>query len=295
MATPLIIAFHESLLAPVLAKNLNIPLQKLYPQLFADGEFSLPEVQVGQTDHIIFVVDFVAAGTELIHIELLAVALLLRQLAKHIAKLSLVMPYLPYERAEQFDASPMALVIEQLQKFNEGYLLTLDIHNEQVGQPMLIAHKTDSLWYQLTRSLDLGEELVVVSPDKGGCARAQRLAELLHVPVGIMSKQRDAAGLVSVAALTENVAGKTVLLRDDIVDTARTAVEAVTLLRQKGATRIFGFFTHPILSDGAEARLAVAGFDGIFFTNSLIKMPLSCAKIIHVDDLLSNILRQHLQ
>ncbi len=296
MSSPCIVGFHESVLAPTLAKALDVPHQKLYPTLFSDGEFALPKIQLTGIDHVIFVVDFLCAGNELIHVELLAVTLLLRQLVQQgVARVTLVMPYLPYDRADRLDETPMALVLDQLGRFTSGCLITLDVHKELDQQPLVLSYKTDMLWHKLAESLAAKDDLVVVSPDHGGIGRAKRLAQLLDVPFGIMAKQRNDFGDVHMHSLTSDVSGKTVLLRDDMVDTGKTAAEAVAMLKQQGATRVFGLFTHPILSQGAEVRLQQAAFEGIFFTNSLIKVPLPFAKVIQLDGLLTEALLQHLQ
>jgi ribose-phosphate pyrophosphokinase len=287
-----ILSFHESVLAPALAKELSVPHKKIFPRLFSDGEFALEMATCRDLQHTVVVADFSCVGNERIHIEILAITLLIKQLAAEgIQELTLVMPYLPYTRARRPDVTSMGVLLDQLARFKKTAVLAFDVHDESHIWPGVTPLWTDDLWLQQAAMIVQGKDAVVVSPDAGGAARAMRLAELLQLPAAVMEKYREDSGDISMEELSQCVAGKTILLRDDIVATGQTATLAAKVLKSQGAAQVFGLFTHAVLSNGAEARLQQAAFDGIFFTNSLIKLPMPFATIIDLASSLSSVLR----
>lgn len=128
-----------------------------------------------------------------------------------------------------------------------------------------------------------GPELCVISPDAGGAQRAERLAIKLGISWDAMHKVRvchdaqaqamlpagHSIGEAHVSGLSCEVSGKTVVLLDDIVATAGTAVQACALVRQQGAVWVIGCFTHAVLAGDAAARLLQAGFDEIYVTTTV--------------------------
>ncbi len=124
--------------------------------------------------------------------------------------------------------------------------------------------------------------LCIISPDAGGAQRAEQLATKLGTSWGAMHKVRLTGteaqarssgsailGEVGVSGPSCPVLGKTVILLDDIVATAGTAVQACKLLRKQGAVRIIGCSTHAVLAGDATARLLHVGFDEIYMTTTL--------------------------
>ncbi len=287
-----ILSFSESILAPTLAKALLVPHKKISHRRFADGEFALVLPLLQDIQHIVLVIDFLHAGSGDIHTELLALIILLKQLAvEGICEITVLMPYLPYARSCKLEATAVGLLLDQMQQFKKATMFVVDMHVECPQLAAVHSLSSDDVWLEQVSKLVELKDALVVSPDAGGAARAISLAERLHLPVVIMEKYRKECGEVYIKEPSESVVGKTILLRDDIVATGQTAALAAKLLKEKGAAQVFGLFTHAVISPGAEIRLQQAAFDGIFFTNSLIKSDFPFATMIDLTSLLSNALR----
>ncbi len=103
-------------------------------------------------------------------------------------------------------------------------------------------------------------DVVVVSPDFGGAVRARSVAKRLKVPVAIFEKRRDEEGVANVDFLIgESVAGKRVIVCDDIIDTGGTIDATATALMRRGAVSVEVWATHGILSGNATQRFAKSG------------------------------------
>jgi ribose-phosphate pyrophosphokinase len=119
---------------------------------------------------------------------------------------------------------------------------------------------------------DLPEaEIVVVSPDVGGVARARGFAKKLNdAPLAIIDKRRQDHNVAEVMNLIGDVKGKIAVLVDDMIDTAGTITEGGKLLRQQGAQRVYACATHAVFSPPAIERLSLAGvFEEVIVTNSI--------------------------
>ena len=112
----------------------------------------------------------------------------------------------------------------------------------------------------IEEQFDLGN-LVVVSPDVGGVVRARGLAKRINCPIAICDKRRERPGEVQVMNVIGDVRGKRCILIDDIVDSGGTLVNAANALLGEGATEVYAYITHGVLSGGAVSRI----------TNSQIK------------------------
>ncbi|MFP3359681.1 ribose-phosphate diphosphokinase, partial [Planococcus sp. SIMBA_143] len=83
------------------------------------------------------------------------------------------------------------------------------------------------------------EDIVVVSPDHGGVTRARKLAERLKAPIAIIDKRRPRPNVAEVMNIVGNIEGKTVIIIDDIIDTAGTITLAANALIENGAKEVF--------------------------------------------------------
>ena len=96
---------------------------------------------------------------------------------------------------------------------------------------------------------------MVVSPDVGGVVRARGLAKRIDAPLAIVDKRRERPGESEVMNIIGDVEGRTCILVDDIVDSGGTLVNAADALLEKGATAVYAYITHGVLSGGAVARI----------------------------------------
>jgi ribose-phosphate pyrophosphokinase len=112
--------------------------------------------------------------------------------------------------------------------------------------------------------------LTMVSPDVGGVVRARSLAKRLNnAPLAIVDKRRERAGESEVMNIIGDVDGRTCILIDDIVDSAGTLCNAAAALKQQGATQVFAYSSHGVLSGGAAARVAASDLEEVVVTDSI--------------------------
>jgi ribose-phosphate pyrophosphokinase len=112
-------------------------------------------------------------------------------------------------------------------------------------------------------------DLIVVSPDVGGVVRARALAKQLDADLAIIDKRRPKPNVAKVMNIIGEVAGRTCLIMDDMVDTANTLCEAANALKEKGATRILAYCTHAVLSGTAIERIENSAMDELVITDTI--------------------------
>jgi ribose-phosphate pyrophosphokinase len=113
------------------------------------------------------------------------------------------------------------------------------------------------------------DNLMVVSPDVGGVVRARGLAKRINAPLAIVDKRRERPGESEVMNVIGAVEGRTCILIDDIIDSGGTIVNAADALLEKGATEVYAYITHGVLSGGAVARLAKSNLKELVITDSI--------------------------
>jgi ribose-phosphate pyrophosphokinase len=152
-------------------------------------------------------------------------------------------------------------------------VLAMDLHSSQIqgyfdipldhiyGSPVIID-------YILKKQLP---DIVVVSPDVGGVARARSFAKKLNdAPLAIIDKRRQAHNVAEVMNVIGDVKGKTAILVDDMIDTGGTISEGAKILRQQGARQVYACATHAVFSPPAIERMSVPGlFEEVIVTNTL--------------------------
>ncbi|MDW8203024.1 MAG: ribose-phosphate diphosphokinase, partial [Cyanobacteriota bacterium SKYGB_h_bin112] len=151
-------------------------------------------------------------------------------------------------------------------------ILAMDLHSAQIqgyfdipfdhvyGSPII-------LQYLEAKNL---ADIVVVSPDVGGVARARAFAKKLNdAPLAIIDKRRQAHNVAEVLNVIGDVKDKTAILVDDMIDTAGTICEGARLLRQQGARAVYACATHAVFSPPASERLASGLFEEVIVTNTI--------------------------
>jgi ribose-phosphate pyrophosphokinase len=113
-------------------------------------------------------------------------------------------------------------------------------------------------------------DLVVVSPDVGGVARARAFAKKLNdAPLAIIDKRRQAHNVAEVLNVIGDVKDKTAVLVDDIIDTGGTIAAGAKLLREEGARQVYACATHAVFSPPAIERLSSGVFEEVIVTNTI--------------------------
>ena len=155
-------------------------------------------------------------------------------------------------------------------------VLVMDLHAEQIQGFFDIP--TDNIYGSPVLLDDIRKledpNLLVVSPDIGGVVRARALAKRLGVDLAIIDKRRPKANVAQVMNIIGDVSGRSCVLIDDMVDTANTLCKAADALKEKGATAVRAYCTHPVLSGEAVTRINASNMDEVVVTNTI---PLSDA------------------
>ena len=212
-------------------------------------------------------------------------------------RITAVMPFYGYGRqdrkAEGREPITAKLVANMFAVAGASRLVSVDLHSGQIqgffDQPFDHLTAMPVLVDYLQRNM--GDDLVVVSPDAGRVKVAERYANVLHADLAIVHKRRvkDAKNAVEAKEVVGNVAGRTCVLIDDMIDTAATLVAAAEQLVEQGASQVCAAATHGVLSGPAIDRLKNSVIAKVVVTNTLPLPPereigkigvLSVAKVI---------------
>lgn len=191
-------------------------------------------------------------------------------------RITAVMPYFPYARSDKKDEPRISitarLMADLLQTAGADRVLAMDLHSPQIQGFFHIPTDHLSAIPLLCQHLAEGglDGAVVVAPDAGEAKDAARFAKRLDVPLAIIDKRRFSDDERPRAIeLVGDVTGRHAIIVDDEVATAGTVVEAVELVRSRGAARVTVAAVHPILSGPAPERLRKMAVDRYVFTDSV--------------------------
>lgn len=193
-----------------------------------------------------------------------------------------VIPYFGYARADRKtqgrESIAAKLAANLLTEAGADRVLAMDLHSGQcVGYfDIPVDHVYgDSviLDYLASKRISTGD-LVVVSPDVGGVARARSFAKKLNdAPLAIVDKRRSAHNVSEVMNLIGDVHGKVAVLVDDMIDTAGTITNSARVLHQHGAREVYACATHAVFSPPAIERLSSGVFQEVIVTNTIPVTP----------------------
>lgn len=189
-------------------------------------------------------------------------------------RVTAVIPYFGYARQDRKDQPRVAvtakLVADMLTKAGADKVITMDLHAAQIQGffDIPLDHLYASPIYMDEFSGD-NKNLVVVSPDVGGIKIARSYAKKLHAGLVLIDKRRPEPNKAEVMNIIGDVDGKDVLIVDDLIDTAGTFVAAVDALKKRGAAKIFGAITHPLLSGPAIERVENCEIDTLFVSDTI--------------------------
>jgi ribose-phosphate pyrophosphokinase len=270
-------------LAEAIAAYLKIPLARCVVRRFADMEIFV-EVQENVRGEDVFVIQSTSAPANDHLMELLIIIDAMKRASAR--RITAVIPYFGYARQDRKPGprTPISakLVANMIDRAGADRVLTLDLHAGQIQGFFDIP--TDNLFaapvmVQDMRRVFPTDNLMVVSPDVGGVVRARGLAKRIDAPLAIVDKRRERPGDSEVMNVIGNVAGRTCLLVDDIVDSGGTLVNAAEALLNNGATQVSGYITHGVLSGGAVARIMASRLKELIITDSIL--PSEAVKVAH--------------
>jgi ribose-phosphate pyrophosphokinase len=212
-----------------------------------------------------------------------------------------VAPWYGYSRQDKKSAprEPISarMVARMLEAAGIDRILTMDLHSGQIQGFFQKPCDHMTALFMLTQyfaDLALDDELVVVAPDAGRVKLNKQFASKLGADLAILNKERPAQQVAEVTYVIGDVAGKTAVIVDDLIDTAGTLKAAAQAVRNAGARRVFAAATHGVFSGNAWDNLDAAGFEQVVVTDTIPLAPgapdyvrvLSCA------DLLTSSIRQ---
>jgi ribose-phosphate pyrophosphokinase len=193
------------------------------------------------------------------------------------ARITAVMPYFGYARQDRRSKArtPISakLVANLLTVAGIERVLTMDLHAAQIQGFFDIP--VDNLYASPVFALDIRHhfrnlgDIIVVSPDVGGVARARELAERINADLAIVDKRRAAPGEVASMTVIGDVRDRVCVIVDDIADTAGTLVKAADLLKSHGAREVHAYITHGVLSGPAVDRIKGSTMKSLVITDSI--------------------------
>ena len=192
-------------------------------------------------------------------------------------RITAVVPYFGYARQDRKPGprSPISakLVANLITRAGADRVLTVDLHAGQIQGFFDIP--TDNLFGAPTMVRDIqahhngSKNVMVVSPDVGGVVRARGLAKRINAPLAIVDKRRERPGESEVANVIGEVDTGICILVDDIVDSGGTLLNAADALLEKGASEVYAYISHGVLSGGAVARVNNSNLKELVITDSI--------------------------
>lgn len=279
-----------------IAKYLGIPLSEASIKRFSDGEIS---IQIGESvrGKDVFIIQPTCAPTDTNLMELLILTDAIKR--SPASTVTAVIPYFGYARQDR-KAAPRVpitakLVANMIETAGIDRVVTMDLHAGQIQGFFDIP--VDNLYGTITfinylKNKHLSNP-IVASPDVGGVARARSLAKQLNLDLAIIDKRREKANESEVMNVIGDVNGKDVILIDDMVDTAGTLIKAAAAFKERGATSVTAFCTHPVLSGPAYERIAAGAIDELVVTDTIpLKEQNEHIKVISVAPLFAEVIRR---
>ena len=279
-----------------IAKYLGIPLSEASIKRFSDGEIS---IQIGESvrGKDVFIIQPTCAPTDTNLMELLILTDALKRSSA--STVTAVIPYFGYARQDRKAAPRVSitakLVANMIETAGIDRVVTMDLHAGQIQGFFDIP--VDNLYGTITfinylKNKHLSNP-IVASPDIGGVARARSLAKQLNLDLAIIDKRREKANESEVMNVIGDANGKDVILIDDMVDTAGTLIKAAAAFKERGATSVTAFCTHPVLSGPAYERIATGAIDELVVTDTIpLKEQNEHIKVISVAPLFAEVIRR---
>ena len=281
--------------AQEICKSLDVPLAKADVKRFSDGEIS---VQIAESvrGRDVFIVQSTGSPSNDNLMELLIMTDALRRSSA--SSITAVVPYYGYARQDR-KAAPRVpitakLVADLYETAGIDRVVTIDLHAGQIQGFFNIP--VDNLYGSIVfkeyvQSKNLPNP-IVASPDIGGVTRARYFAKQLGLEMVIVDKRREKANESEVMNIIGDVAGKDVIMVDDMVDTAGTMVKAAAALKANGATSVMAIATHGVLSGKAYANLDNDALDELCISNTLVTKPHDSVKVLSVAPLFAEVIRR---
>jgi len=263
-------------LASGIADFLDVPLTSVDIERFRDQEiFAKINENVRGEDIFLIQPTSAPANDHLMEL-LILIDALVRASAQRITA---VIPYFGYARQDRKTGgrTPISakLVANLISKAGAHRVLTADLHAGQIqgffdiptdnlfGQPVFVQDIKDHF------SKKDRDSLLFVSPDTGGVVRTRAIAKQFDADIAIIDKRRPKAGESEVMNIIGDVAGRTCILYDDIIDSGGTICKAAKALKDQGANSVSAYITHGVLSDPAVESITKSQLTEVVISDSI--------------------------
>lgn len=193
------------------------------------------------------------------------------------SRITAVIPYFGYARQDRRTKArtPITakLVANMIAEAGIERVLTMDLHAAQIQGFFDIP--VDNLYASPIFALDIKNQfddlsdVMVISPDVGGVARARELAKRIEAPLSIVDKRREKPGEVAEMTVIGNVEGKRCIIVDDMCDTAGTLCKAAEVLMEHGATEVHAYISHGVMSGPAVERVTNSVMKSLVLTDTI--------------------------
>lgn len=288
-------------LSEAVSRYLGVPLAQASIRRFSDMEVFV-EIQENVRGEDVFVIQSTSYPANDNLMELLVTLDALRRGSAR--RITAVLPYFGYARQDRKTGprTPITakLVANMITEAGADRVLTMELHAGQIQgffdiplDNLIISPVFMSNMQSRVNKLD---DLIIVSPDVGGVVRARAFAKKLGVDIAIIDKRRPAAGVSEVMNVIGDVAGKTCILVDDIVDSAGTLCNAAVALKNEGANDIYAYVVHGVLSGGAVARVSASPIKKLVITDSIAATEsvrvADCIEQLSVDGLIGEAIKR---
>ena len=269
-------------LARAITNYIGIPLGKSTVSTFPDGE-TFVKIDENVKGEDTFVVQSTCPPTNHHLMELFIMIDALRRSSA--SRITAVLPFYGYARQDRKDQPRVPitakLVANLLVASGANRVLTMDLHAQQIQGFFDIP--VDHLYaapviYEYLKTKDF-PNLVVVSPDVGGIKMAHAYAQVLAADLAIVAKRRKSPTEVEAVSVIGEIDGKTVLLVDDMTETAGTLTMAAKTLKERGASSVLACVSHALLNDQGVERLRNSDIDEVITTDTVQRSAVEGVKV----------------
>ena len=269
-------------LANKITDYIGIPLGQCKVNAFPDGE-TFVKIEENVRGQDVYVLQSTSPPTNHHLMEMFIMIDALKRASA--SRITAVLPFYGYARQDRKDQPRVPitakLVANLIVAAGAHRVLTMDLHAQQIQGFFDIP--VDHLYaapvmYEYLKSKQI-KDLVVVSPDAGGIKMAHAYSQVLGSNLAIVAKRRKSATEVESMTVIGDIGGKSVLLVDDLTETAGTLTEAAKLLKAQGAQSVLACVSHALLNDLGIERLRKSDIDELITTDTVLRSAVEGVRI----------------
>lgn len=251
---------------------LGVSLGDAVVKRFSDGEINV-EIDESVRGMDVFVIQSICRPVNENLMELLILIDAFKRASAE--RITAVIPYYGYARQDR-KVSPRApisakLIADLITAAGASRILTVELHAGQIQGffNIPVDHLFSSVVMVEYLKKELGDDVVLVSPDAGGVERARAFAKHMDVSLAIIDKRREGPNVSRVMNVVGEVKGKVAILVDDIIDTGGTLVHSAEALKENGATHVHACCVHPVLSGSAVDRIISSPIERLVVSDTI--------------------------